>query len=43
MKELFRITRIEEPKIQSGRTNTPPSFTLKPIVISKPQTPTAKK
>ena len=43
MKDIFRTTRTEEPKVQSGRTNTPPSFTLKPVIITKPVTTTAKK
>lgn len=43
MKDIFRITRVEEPKVQGGRTNTPPSFKLKPVIVIKPKTTTSKK
>lgn len=43
MKEIFKTTKFDEPKIHGGRTNTPPSFTLKPVILIKPKTPTSKK
>ena len=43
MKDIFRTNENELPKVQGGRTNTPPSFVLKPVVIPKIQTPTSKK
>jgi hypothetical protein len=43
MKEILKTSEVKMPKVQGGRTNTPPSFQLKPIIIKTPATPTDKK